>query len=110
MGHRARQALNVFWGCALFIVIGLFYHGFIYEVRYRRVPVLDVVQSPGHDANERLVIIDLGDRTYPLRTTDRLIWVQPGERTCIAEQKLISRRWLKYQLAFPFYCRNARKP
>lgn len=96
-------------GCALagmFVVAALFYKGVVLDVEVQKVEVLSVTQVPGGDLSERLVVVDLGHRTFPIRTSDRLLIVEPGSVSCISKRHLLFRRWERYALELPGFCRS----
>jgi len=74
------------------------------SVSYRRVPVVSVQQVPGSDMVTRAVIVDLGARHRLVRTSDWMIRPVPGGQVCIAERKLLLRRYTRVSLALPGYC------
>jgi len=90
----------------LLCAASLLCRGLVLDVKYKNVPVLHVIQVPGGDMNERLVIVDLGHRTYPIKTSDRLLIVTPGSLACVAKKYVLMRRWQRYSLALPGYCRQ----
>lgn len=76
------------------------------SVSYRRVPVVSVQQVPGGDMVTRAVVVDLGERQRLVRTSNWMIRTRPGEQVCIAERKLLLRRYTRVSLALPGYCGN----
>lgn len=84
--------------------VGLVRFDQVIEVSYRRVPVVRVDQVPGGDLVERAVVVDLGDRQRLVVTTDWMIRARPGVPVCIAESRLLLRRYTRVRLALPGYC------
>ena len=77
---------------------------------FKHLRVVEVIQAPGHSANERLVIVHLGDRLWPIRTSDRLLVTEPGTLTCVSERHIFLRRWKHYRLELPGFCQNLMHP
>lgn len=88
----------------LFVGVALFRFDVVTSVSHRFVPVVSVGQVPG-DMAERLVIVDLGERTWPIRTADRLLRVEPGGTTCLVERRYVLRRFVRRRIALPGFCR-----
>lgn len=89
----------------VFIGIALTFNGLVLDVTYQRARVLEVIQVPGQDATERLVLVDLGHRHFPLRTADRLLHIDKGQLACVSQRHILLRRWKRYRLELPGYCR-----
>lgn len=87
-------------------VAALFYKGLVIDVEFQRVEVVSVTQIPGRDMSERLVVVDLGHRSFQIRTSDRLIVIRQGEIACVSKRHVLTRRWLRYRMELPGYCRN----
>ncbi len=92
----------------LFAGIALYQKGLLIDVEYQQANVIDVIQVPGETMSDRLVIVDLGQQNWPIRTSDRLLRVSKGEMACIAKRKMLARRWIRYTLVLPGFCRNLR--
>lgn len=96
-------------GCTfagLFAVSAFLYKGLVLDVEFQRVNVVSVALVPGGDLSERLVVVDLGHSTIPIRTSDRLLIVEPGTVACVSKRHMLSRRWVRYALELPGYCRS----
>lgn len=76
----------------------------VMSVSYRRVPIVSTQPIAGGDMAARAVIVDLGPRKRLVRTSDWMIRTRPGEQVCIAERKLLLRRWARVSLVLPGYC------
>ncbi len=87
--------------------VGLLRFDQVVSVSYRRVPVIAVSQIAGQDMAARAVLVDLGERTRLLRTSDWMIRTAPGAQVCIAEHRLLLRRYTRYALVLPGYCGRA---
>lgn len=98
--------MNIAGGALLFIVIALVTKGLVFDVTYQKVRVIQIIQIPGEAMSDRLVIVDLGDRQRPIRTSDRLLRLEVGDMACVAKRKVIFRRWTVYSLELSGYCRN----
>ena len=91
---------------ALFFGIALAVYGLLLSVEYRWMKVLHVQNLTGKDVWSRAVLVDTPGRARLVLTSDRLLIVEKGAMACVSERRLISRRWLRYQLELPGYCRN----
>ncbi|MDU8912883.1 hypothetical protein [Aestuariicoccus sp. MJ-SS9] len=90
----------------LFVGVALVCHGLTVGITYRKVPVVSVTQVPGKDMLERLVVVDLGHRLWPIRTDDRLLRVRAGGTVCPMSRRILLRRWQSRSLALPGDYRN----
>lgn len=109
MGQSPAWVINLV-GAALFMGIGIALHGILLSVDYRWHRVLDVQTIPGGDAFGRIVLVDAPDRYRVLRTGDHLLRVEKGERVCVAKRRMIAKRWVRWSLELPGYCRNVGPP
>ena len=94
----------------LFTAIAIFVYGITIGLEYRWVKVIDIQQQAGRDMWSRAVIVDTPDRPRVLRTSDPLLYLEKGGYACISKRKIISRRWLRYYVELPGYCRSIRRP
>lgn len=92
-----------------FVGIALFRWDVVTEVEYREALVLEVIQVPGKSMSDRLVVVDLGDRPWPLRTSDPYLRLREGEQACVAKRRMLLRRWQRYSLELSGYCFGARR-
>ncbi|MGC1497330.1 MAG: hypothetical protein WA790_16100 [Sulfitobacter sp.] len=97
----ARLALSV-----LFIGLAIATRGFLLGVEYRWATALEVRHIPGFEITTRAVLIETPERYRVLRTDDRLLVVQKGGKVCVSKRRLIARRWIRYGLELPGYCRK----
>lgn len=96
--------ISALQGSALFLAAVMAYHGVILGVEYRRGVVLDVIQVAGRADTERLVVVDMGDYSRALRTSDWMIRTEVGGAVCVARRSVLGRRWIIHALALPGYC------
>ena len=100
-----RGALGAIFTCIAIAVLGI-----TLSVEYKWFKVLDVQQRAGRDMISRVLLVDTPDRPRVLVTSDPFLRVEKGEFACISKRKLISRRWLRYGVALPGYCRSVQRP
>lgn len=91
---------------ALFLGMALMTRGFLLNVEYRWATALEVRQLPGFDVTTRAVLIETPERFRVLRTSDRLLVIHQGNKVCVSRRKLLARRWMRYGLELPGYCRK----
>jgi hypothetical protein len=89
----------------LFMAIAVGLYG-VLSVDYRWSVVLDVQQVAGKDMSERVVLFEADGRTRLVRIADRLVQVRKGGLVCISKRRMIARRWARYGVALPGYCRS----
>lgn len=94
---------------ALFLGIAVAVYGLLLSVEYRWMKVLHIQQIAGKDVWARAVLVDTPGRARLILTSDRLLRTEPDTFACVSERRLLSRRWLRYQLELPGYCRNQSK-
>lgn len=90
----------------LFLAIAVGLYGVLLSVDYRWSVVLDVQQVAGKDMSDRVVLFEADGRTRLVRTADRLVQVRKGGLVCISKRRMIARRWVRYGVALPGYCRS----
>lgn len=88
-------------------LLGLVRGDLTLAVEYRWGRVVDILQVPGRDLSERLVLIEMDDRRLALRTGDRLLRLHKGDRACIQQRHMLLRRWVRRSLALAPFCRHA---
>ena len=93
----------------LFLGIAVAVNGLLLSVEYRWMKVLHVQSIAGKDFWSRAVLVDTPGRARLILTSDRLLFVEKDTLTCVSERRLLSRRWLRYQLELPGYCRTQSK-
>lgn len=100
------QWLKHLIGAVLFLGIGIALYGIVISVEYRWAKVLDVTTLAGRSVHYRAVLVETPERLRVLRTSDHLVRAEKGAQVCIAKRRIISRRWLRYSIELPGYCRN----
>ena len=90
----------------LFVIIAIATRGILLAVEYRWATALEVRHIPGFDITTRAVLIETPERFRVLRTNDRLLVVHKGGKVCVAKRTLVARRWIRYGLVLPGYCRK----
>jgi len=108
--HRPSGWAVRFGLIGLFLAIAVACYGALLSVDYRWTVVLDVQQVPGRDMSDRVVLFDSDGRTRLVRTSDRLVQVRKDGLVCISKRRMIARRWVRYGVALPGYCRNLPRP
>ena len=91
---------------AMFLAIVLVLYGVTFEVKYKSYPVLSVREVTGRDPIHRLVVVQLEDRQRAIRTSDPYLTVRTGDMVCVAQRKVLLRRWARYYLEVPNFCRS----
>ena len=102
--HRLSPIEFAAIGAILFVAIAFSRGILTLAVEYQPAQVINVIQIPGADMSERLVIVDTGEHQRPIRTSDRLLRLQVGEIACISKRTIFLRRWQRYRLELPGYC------
>ena len=105
--HRLKRIAETCALVGLFLIAALLFKGLVLDVEYQQAKVLSITQVPGGDLSERLIVVDLGHRNYPIRTSDRLLVVTQGSLACISKRRVLIRRWVRYGLVLPGYCQTA---
>ena len=77
-----------------------------FNVAYRWATAIQVQHIPGSDITTPAVLIQTPEHFRILRTSDRLLVIQTGDKVCVSRRKPIARRWTRCGLARPGYCRN----
>ncbi|KIN60497.1 hypothetical protein Z945_1471 [Sulfitobacter noctilucae] len=90
----------------MFVALTIALHGLLLSVEYRWAEVLDVDTMAGRDASHRMVLFETPERLRVLQTGDRLIPIQKGAKVCVSRRRIIARRWLRYRIELPGYCRG----
>ncbi len=106
-GPRWLQALV---GVLLIVVVYLVQSGMTYDVEYRWARVKSVQPIAGQDSYHRAVVIELPERDRLVRTSDLLLQFQEGDYVCISKRARLGRRWIRYGIDLPGYCRRQPHP
>lgn len=91
-------------------VFGLIRYDLITQVEFQKARVVSVQNIAGRGGHERFVTVELGKNRRVMRTGDWMLRTKPGGEVCVAKRQFLLRRWVRYRLALPFYCRNLEQP
>lgn len=94
----------------LFIAIAIALQGVLLKVEYSWVPVVNVQTVAGQDARHRAVLVQTAKRMRLIRVSDPFIRTKQGQLVCLARRTLLARRWLRYSVVLPGYCRSVVPP
>jgi hypothetical protein len=93
-------------GLGLLVAMAVALQGILLSVEYRWTTVLDVAPMAGRDASNRMVLIETPERVRVIRTSDRLVRIEKGAQVCISKRRLVARRWQRFDVELPGYCRS----
>jgi hypothetical protein len=73
------------------------------EVTFHTATVLEIVQIPGKDLSERMLIVESENEVGRVRTSDMRVWPKPGDQICISNRTLWG-SWSLIGVALPNQC------
>ena len=89
-----------------FLLIALIRWDILTAVTYQRAEVFGVVPATGKNMIDRVVFVRIGDWQRGLYTSDPYLNVVVGGQACVAVRRMLLRRWLRYAVVLPGYCRS----
>ncbi len=92
----------------IFTGIAVAYIGVVLNVEYRWMKVQHIQPLAGQSSWSRAVLVETPERMRLIRTSDPLLVLEVGHMACVSKQTVIARRWVRYGLALPGYCRQKR--
>ncbi len=102
--------LQTLVGVLLIVAIYIVQTGLTFDVEYRWARVKSVQPIAGQDSYHRAVVIETPERDRLVRTSDLLLQFQAGDYVCASKRTRLGRRWIRYGIDLPGYCRGLPHP
>ncbi len=106
---RLRLPWQLFGFLAVFVAVGIMRFGVTYDVDYRWGKVLAVEQMVGKDIYARIALVEVEGESRRMFTSDRYLQMAPNQPVCVAKRTRLSRRFTRYTVELPVYCRTKSK-